>query len=178
VIAHVRNRDTAFLAPRHLIAVLPVWAALIGTGTVALARAWRRDPRLPALAAVLVAALAVGAQATARDPRTTYRFFAATGDASSTRGIGRWLGRRTEPGDLLFPYAVPFLRALPQARRARSLPRGDARTLLATIGDPGAVPTLWITLPIGPRDRLKPDEIRALRHSYAVAVFPNWLVVR
>src|SRR5262249_11807238 len=99
-------------------------------------------------------------------------------DVHSTRGVARLLRRSIEPDDLLFPYAVPFLRALPQARKARALPRADARTLLATIGHPRAVPTLWITLPIGPRDLLKPDAARTLRRSYPVTVLTNWLVVR
>jgi hypothetical protein len=97
---------------------------------------------------------------------------------SSTRDVGSWLARRIEPRDLLFPYAVPFLRALPEARKAKSLPRGDARTLLATIGAPRAVPELWITLPVGPRDRLRPDELQTLRRTYDVTLFPNWVVIR
>jgi hypothetical protein len=177
LLAHVSSSSTAYLSPRHLLVALPLWAALIGVGAVSLARR-SGDRRLPVLAVVAVAVLAVRAPAAASDPRTIYRFWAATGEVASTDTVGAWLAQRIEPGDLLFPYAVPYLQALPEARVARSLPRGDAPTLLAAIGNGRGARQLWVTLPLGPSDRLRPDELDVLERSYAVTVFPTWIVVR
>jgi len=100
------------------------------------------------------------------------------GSVQKTTTVGTWLGKRIQPGDLLFPYAVPYLRALPQARKARTLPRGDAPTLLAAIGDGHGAKELWVTLPLGPHDVLRPTALRALRRSYEVTVFSRWFVIR
>ncbi len=178
LLTHVRSRDTAFLSPRDFLVALPVWAALIGVGAVRAARASQGTERATALAVLGVAVLAVAAPRTTHDPRTYHRFWAATGDVSSTDAVGAWLDRRIAPGDLLFPYAVPFLRALPAARHAHSLPRGDAPTLLAAIGDHPNARELWVTLPIGPGDRLRGDTLARLGRRYAVMVFPRWLLVR
>jgi len=178
LLAHVGNTSTAYLTPRHLMAALALWAALIGVGAVHLVRAWRVSRRLPAVAVLAAAVLVTSAPATARDPRTAIPFWSTIGDVRQTTAIGTWLGERIQPGDLLFPYAVPYLRALPQARKARTLPRGDAPTLLAAIGDGHGARELWVTLPLGPDDVLQPDPLAALRRSYEVTVFSRWFVIR
>jgi hypothetical protein len=175
--AHVRTHETAFLTPRHLIVALPLWAALIGAGAMRVAQAARRGPMSSALATCAVALLAVTAPATAHDPRLN-AFWVATGDVRQTDSVGSWLRVRIESGDLLFPYAVPYLRALPEARRGRSLPRGDARTLVAAVGSGRGARRLWITLPLGPGDRLRPGALRSFRRVYPTTVFPRWLVVQ
>jgi hypothetical protein len=178
LIAHVGNTSTAYLTPRHLMAALVLWAALIGVGVVQLIRTWRVTRRLAAVAVLVAAILATSAPATARDPRTWTAFWTTIGSVQKTTTVGTWLGKRIQPGDLLFPYAVPYLRALPQARKARTLPRGDAPTLLAAIGDGHGARELWVTLPLGPHDVLRPAALRALRRSYEVTVFSRWFVIR
>jgi len=178
LLAHVGNTSTAYLTPRHLMAALVFWAVLIGVGSVKLVRAWHVSRRLAAVAVLVAAILATSAPATANDPRTAIPFWSTIGSPHDTTAIGTWLGKRIQPGDLLFPYAVPYLRALPQARKARTLPRGDAPTLLAAIGDGHGAKQLWVTLPLGPHDVLRPAALRALRRTYEVTVFSRWFVIR
>lgn len=178
LVAHVDNTGAAFITPRHLMAPLALWAALIGAGAVRMVRSWRHAPELSAAAVVAVAVLATSAPATARDPRTYFSYWAAIGQVQQTQTVGSWLATRIEPRAFLFPYAVPYLRALPQARHARGLPRAEASTLLAAIGDGRGSPELWVTAPIGPGDRFRVGALATLRRSYQVAVFARWLVLR
>lgn len=178
LVAHVQNTETAYLTSRHLIAALPLWAVLVGAGTAHLVRASRGGRPLATAAVCAAAALAVVSPATARDPRTLSPFWASTGSLHQSAVVGAWLNARIRPDDLLFPYAVPYLRALPAAQKARSLPRGDAPTLLATIGNDSNPQEIWVTLPIGPNDSLRSGALRSLKHSYPVKVFARWLVVR
>jgi hypothetical protein len=74
---------------------------------------------------------------------------------------------------------VPYLLALRAARHAHSLPRGQARTLLAGIDDAGDVSgrRLWIAVPLGANEKPIAGELRVLRRTHAVQVFARWLVV-
>ena len=123
---------------------------------------------------VLVAAVV---PASARDPRTHFVFLAEAGDVDTSAPVGAWLEERIAPGDLLFPYAVPYLRALRAGRHARSLPRGQARTLLAAIDDAGTARRLWIAVPLGAARRRSPVRFAHLRRTDVVRVFPRWLIV-
>jgi hypothetical protein len=179
LVARVQDTTTAFLSARHLMLSLPLWAALIGVGTMRLA-SWRRARGLvPLIAAAAVALVAVVTPASARDPRTHFVFLAQAGDVTTSAPVGSWLAQRIDPGDLLFPYSVPYLRALRAARHAHPLPRGQARTLLAGIHDAGDVTgkRLWIAVPLGADEKPLTSQLRALRRTDVVRVFARWLVV-
>ena len=177
LVARVQDTSTAFLSARHLLQSLPFWAALIGVGTVRVA-AWRSArAAVPLVAAVAVALLAVVTPASARDPRTHFVFLANAGDVHTSAAVGDWLSQRIEPGDLLFPYSIPYLRALKAARQARSLPRGQARTLVASVDDVHGAQRLWIAVPLGAHEKPLAAQLRALRRTDVVQVLPRWLIV-
>ncbi|HEX5448880.1 MAG TPA: glycosyltransferase family 39 protein [Gaiellaceae bacterium] len=178
LMVHVRNPATAFLSPRHLIVALPFWATLIAVAAVRLTRLASARADLAVLAVLAVATVAALAPASAPDPRTELDFWQATGAVQSSRVVGDYLAQRIAPGDVLYPYAVPFFAALPAARVARALPRGDPRTLVETLGNVTDAQTLWVTYAIGPGDRARPARLHILRRKYDVAVFRNWLVLR
>jgi len=177
LVAHVQDTATAFLSARHLMQSLPLWAALIGAGTMRVA-AWRSTRGVvPLAAAAAVALLAVVTPASARDPRTHFVFLAQAGDVHTSAAVGDWLAHRITRGDLLFPYSVPYLRALKESRHARSLPRGQARTLIAAVDDVHEAQRLWIAVPLGANETPLPAQLRALRRTDVVEVFPRWLIV-
>ena len=175
--ARVQDTSTAFLSARHLMLSLPLWAALIGVGTVRVAAWCSTRAVVPVVAAATVAVLAVVTPASARDPRTHFVFLAGAGDTHTSAGVGEWLAHRIEPGDLLFPYSVPYLRALKASRHARSLPRGQARTLVAAVDDIHHAQRLWIAVPLGANETPLPAVVGALRQTDVVQVFPHWLIV-
>ena len=177
LVARVQDTSTAFLSARHLMLSLTFWAALIGVGTVRLAGQRSARAALPLAAAAAVALLAVVTPASARDPRTHFVFLAQAGDVHTSAEVGDWLSRRIEPGDLLFPYSVPYLRALKTARQARSLPRGQARTLVAAVDDVHDAQRLWIAVPLGAHEKPLAARLLALRRTDVVQVFPRWLIV-
>ena len=177
LVVRVQDTTTAFLSARHLMLSLPLWAALIGAGTMRVA-AWRSvQPVIPLAAAAAVALLAATTPASARDPRTHFVFLAQAGNVHTSAAVGGWLELRIRTGDLLFPYSVPYLRALKASRHARSLPRGQARTLVAAVDDVHDARRLWIAVPLGAHEQPRPSVIRALRRDDVVQVFPHWLIV-
>jgi hypothetical protein len=155
---------------------LPLWAALIGVGTMRVA-AWRSFRGAAPLVAAAVALVAVVTPASARDPRTHFVFLAQAGDVHTSAAVGAWLEQRIESSDLLFPYSVPYLRALQASRHAWSLPRGQARTLVAAVDDVHDAKRLWIVVPLGASEHPLPARLRALRRTDSVQVFPRWLIV-
>jgi hypothetical protein len=177
LVARVQDTSTAFLSARHLLQSLPFWAALIGAGTVRMAAWWSVRAVVPLAAATAVALLAVVTPASARDPRTHFVFLANAGDVRTSAAVGEWLSQRIEPGDLLFPYSIPYLRALKAARQARSLPRGQARTLVASVDDVHGAQRLWIAVPLGAHEKPLAAQLRALRRTDVVQVLPRWLIV-
>jgi mannosyltransferase len=94
------------LSPRHLVFMLPMWTTLVAAGVA-------RLPRRAAVAAATVTVAALTPSAVA-DPRTGP---ADVADAAA------WLRSHVRDGDVLYPYSPVFLAALPQASRARALPR-------------------------------------------------------
>jgi hypothetical protein len=176
LVARVQDTSTAFLSARHLMLSLPLWAALIGVGTMRVA-AWRSFRGAAPLVAAAVALVAVVTPASARDPRTHFVFLAQAGDVHTSAAVGAWLEQRIEPSDLLFPYSVPYLRALRASRHAWSLPRGQARTLVAAVDDVHDAKRLWIVVPLGASEHPLPARLRALRRTDVVQVFPRWLIV-
>jgi hypothetical protein len=177
LVAHVQDTTTAFLSARHLMLSLPLWAALIGAGTIRLAALPSRRALVPLLAVTAVALVAVVTPASARDPRTHFVFLAEAGDVRTSASVGDWLEERIRPGDLLFPYSVPYLRALRASRHARSLPRGQARTLVSAVDDVHDARWLWIAVPLGANERPLAVPLRILRRTHVVEVFPRWLIV-
>ena len=95
----------------------------------------------------------------------------------TSTAVGDWVEQRIRTGDLLFPYSVPYLRALKASRHARSLPRGQARTLVASVDDVREAKRLWIAVPLGAHEHPLPSVLRALRRKDVVQVFPRWLIV-
>jgi hypothetical protein len=177
LVARVQDTSTAFLSARHLMLSLPFWAALIGAGTMRVAALRPARGVVPIIAAGAVALLAVVTPASARDPRTHFVFLAQAGDVKTTTAVGDWLAQQIEPGDLLFPYSVPYVRALKESRHARSLPRGQARTLVASVDDVQHATRLWIAVPLGAKEKPLASQLRALRRTDVVRVFPRWLIV-
>lgn len=109
------------LSPRHLFYGLPLWAAAIGVAVVWL-RQW-----IPFRAwAILV--LAIGIQAvyapasSLRDPRELGLL-----PTEAPRSL------QAREGDLLVPYATPFLANLGDVREALALPQGPGDEIVKTI---------------------------------------------
>jgi hypothetical protein len=112
------------LSPRHLIFALPFWAAFIGS---AVARVpW------PAVALVAVAIVAAVSPQGIRDPRSI-TYTAALGSREAVAEPAAWLRDNVRPDDVLYPYSSVFLAGLPETGKARSLPRGQAQSLLAAL---------------------------------------------
>jgi mannosyltransferase len=152
------------LSPRHLIFVLPFWAAFIGTAVV-------RIP-LPALAVAVVTVLAVISPQGIRDPRSI-TYTAALGSEEALAEPAAWLRERVATADLLYPYSSVFLAALPEAGRATSLPRAQTGPLLDSLARVEyPVARVFVAVPIGTTDvRLRPPlGFRAQR-------FPRWLLI-
>jgi hypothetical protein len=155
---------------------LPLWAALVGVGTMRLA-SFRPARGAPLAAAVVVTLIAIVTPASARDPRTHFVFLADAGNVRTSAPVGAWLEQRITHGDLLFPYSVPYLRSLRASRHAHSLPRGQPRTLLAAIDDAKRGDRLWIAVPLGTNEKPRPRVLRELRRTDVVKVFARWLLV-
>ena len=101
------------LSPRHLFYGLPLWAAAIGVATA----------RGGFVAAAVAVALAMVAPASAlRDPRELALLPTET---PSRLEAG--------PGDLLVPYATPFLANLGSVQEALTLPQGPGEEIVATL---------------------------------------------
>jgi hypothetical protein len=114
------------LSPRHLVFLLPLWAALVG---VAVARLGERSPLISAAALVALAALAVAAPAGGiSDPRDRPDVILGGGPREAAlggdpvRAPAEFVRQRVRPGDVLFPYSPVFLAALPESARATALP--------------------------------------------------------
>ena len=112
------------LSPRHLIFVLPFWAAFVGVAVT----------RIPfsALAVAAVAVLAAISPQGIHDPRSI-TYTANLGTETALAEPAAWLRKRVTGGDLLYPYASVYLAALPEAGEAVSLPRAQVSTLLDTL---------------------------------------------
>jgi Dolichyl-phosphate-mannose-protein mannosyltransferase len=113
------------LSPRHLFYGLPLWAASIGV-CVAWLRRWMPD-RAWFVVVTAVIVLAVMAPASAlRDPRELGLLPTSTPD-----------GVRAGAGELLFPYATPFLAEIGDVRDALALPQGPGDQILRTLEHAG-----------------------------------------
>jgi hypothetical protein len=124
------------LSPRHLFYGLPLWAAAIGVGVVWLRR-WIPDRAwLVVVAGVIVLAAASSASGL-RDPRELGLLPRETPATV-----------RADAGDLLFPYATPFLAELGSVREALALPQGPGEQILRTLEHAGEpIRAVHIALP-------------------------------
>jgi len=109
------------LSPRHLFYGLPLWAAAIGVGVAWMRRRISERAWLVIVAGTIV--LAVFAPASAlKDPRELGLLPTATpGDV------------RASDGELLFPYATPFLAEIGNVQNALALPQGPGDQILRTL---------------------------------------------
>ncbi len=109
------------LSPRHLFYGLPLWAAAIGVGVAGLRR-WIPDRAWPVVVAAVIAGAVVAPASALRDPRELGLLPTATPEPV-----------RAGAGELLFPYATPFLAGIGGVRDALALPQGPGDQILRTI---------------------------------------------
>lgn len=109
------------LSPRHLFYGLPLWAAAIGVGVVWLRRWIPHRAWLVVAAAVIVLAVVSPASAL-KDPRELGLL-----PTETTAAV------RAGAGELLVPYATPFLAELGDVRDALALPQGPGDQILRTL---------------------------------------------
>ncbi len=109
------------LSPRHLFYGLPLWAAAIGVG-VAWLRRWVHARAWPVLVATVIVLAAVAPASALKDPRELGLLPTETPNAV-----------RAGAGDVLFPYATPFLAELGDVRDALALPQGPGDQIVRTI---------------------------------------------
>ena len=140
------------LSPRHLVFLLPLWAALVGA---AVGRLGERGFLVSTAALVVVAALAVVAPAGGvSDPRDRLDVILGGGSRDLALGGDRvvapaeFVRRNVRQGDVLFPYSPLFLAALPESARATTLPPVEASVIRRAIDrvpqEPGA---LFVAIP-------------------------------
>jgi hypothetical protein len=173
-----RAGGLANVSTRHLIYLLPVWAAFIGAG---MASALVRLPRSarPASLALVSAALLLPPPSGVMDPRTRLPFVAESGRRGALASPARWLRDVVVEGDALFSASPPFLAALPDAARGRLIEPAPGRMLgrsLQRLRFP--VPGVVVAAPLGDAP-LDVDEVRtSLGERARFHVSRSWLVVR
>jgi len=157
---------------RHLIFLLPLWAALVGAGFATATRAVLPPARVALLVALTVAALL--APSVVADPRSL-----RSGTHDSLAAPAGWLRDRIEPNAILFPNSPVFLAALPAARHAQALPR--EQPLLVTRALRRAhlpAPALYVAVPLDDVHLREAALRSALRAGFHMQVFPSWLLIR
>ena len=171
------------LSPRHLVFLLPLWAALVG---VAVARLGERGPVISAAALVALAVLAVAAPAGGvTDPRDRPDVILGGGPPKTAlggdpvRAPAEFVRQKVRPGDVLFPYSPVFLAALPESARATTLPPVESSVIRRAIDrvpqEPAAlflaipsdhpIPAARLSELLGPRAEVQPFQ-------------RGWLVIR
>jgi hypothetical protein len=167
----VRTGRAPDLSPRHLIFALPFWAVLVGAAVAVCVKRAHVALKIGAVAGA--AALAVVSPQGISDPRSI-TYTAALGSDRALAEPAAWLRARVAEDDVLYPYSSVFLAALPEAGRARALPRGQSQSLLAAVGGLGyPVPQLFVAVPSG---RTPFGEVAAPGGG-EVGRFDSWLVV-
>jgi hypothetical protein len=165
------------IAPRHLIFLLPMFAALVG---LAVSRAMAgRSPPLRILAVLGVAALAVAAPPRTSDPRI---YSPAENRLAALDPPARLLDREAGPTDAVYP-ASPDVAAVATAlralRHAQRLPHGAVRVVRDALDDlDWPVRSVYAAVPV-PAGQVDGREMRKyLRETDRVAEFRSWLVMR
>ncbi|HMI98559.1 MAG TPA: hypothetical protein VK488_01865 [Gaiellaceae bacterium] len=126
----VQSHSSPDLSPRHLIYVLPLWAAAVGVGAARLLN--RASPPAQAAALGLLVVAAAFASTGVHDPREL-RFPAGLGSEQQLSAPAARLRAEIRPGDVLFPFSALNLAALPEAARATALPRAQPELLARAI---------------------------------------------
>jgi hypothetical protein len=142
------------LSPRHLVFLLPLWAALIG---VAVARLGERGAPVSLAVLVALAAVAVAAPAGGvSDPRDRPDVILGGGPpdvalgGDPVRAPAEFVRQRVREGDVLFPYSPVFLAALPESARATTLPPVEASVLRRALDRvPSKSGALFVAVPSG-----------------------------
>jgi hypothetical protein len=171
-----RPQGLANVSTRHMIFVLPVWAALIGAGGAALLGRLPRPLTLGA-GAVLAAFLAYFGSLGIADPRTSSELNQLTGRRAVLAEPARWLGERTAARDLLYFGSPLYLEALPATRDAHLLdaaPGGILGRTLDRVDFP--VPGAVVAIPTG-RAEIELGPLAALGEADVYAS-ERWLVIR
>jgi hypothetical protein len=153
------------LAPRHLIFMLPLWAALVATGATRLGTLLPAKARTAALAAVVAAAAL--APSAISEPRTI-----PTGAKRAVAAPAAWLTKELAPRDVLYPYSPVFLAALPEAKEARAYSR-EPVALARAMKRTGATDTVFVSVPL--REPLDGNALR--RAGVRFRAFPSWLIL-
>jgi len=158
---------------RHLIFLLPLWAALVGAGFERVTRSAPLLARAGLLVVLTVAALV--APSVVPDPRSL-----RSGLPESLAVPAGWLRGEIEPNAVLFPSSPVYLAALPAARHAHALPR--EQPLLVTRALRQAhfpAPALYVAVPLDGDARVRVTALRsALGPGFSVRRFPSWLLIR
>jgi mannosyltransferase len=171
------------LSPRHLVFLLPLWAALVG---VAVARLGERGTLVSAVALAALAVLAVTAPAGGvSDPRERPDVILGGGRGNQARGSdvklfapARFVRATVRKGDVLFPYSPLFLAALPESARATTLPPVEASVIRRALERvPRRPRALYVAVPSDYFiDMVAVEE--ALGSGADARVYSGWLVVR
>jgi hypothetical protein len=164
-----------YLSTRHLAFLLPLWAALIGAGSVWLVERWGRRLTWLAVAAVAVVAVLAPDGGTV-DPRS-----GIAGRPDALAQPVAWIDANVQSDDVLYPYSSLFLAALPTTRHATELTtRGPGDIVgegLKRVHVP--VRSLVISAPLGPHSPLEEARVQSeLGDSFEVHIFGPWLVVQ
>jgi hypothetical protein len=109
------------LSPRHLFYGLPLWAAAIGVGVTWLRR-WVPYRAWLFVVAAMIVQLIYAPASGLRDPRELGLLPTKTPD-----------GVRAGAGELLFPYATPFLAEIGEVRNALAFPQAPGDQILRTL---------------------------------------------
>jgi hypothetical protein len=169
-----RTNTPPYLSTRHLIFLLPVWAALIGAGVERAAREWGRLAPWVAVAAVALAAALAPAGGEA-DPRK-----GVAGEPEALAAPVAWLDSHVKSDDVLFPYSSLYLAALPTTRHATVLTTRGPGDIVGQGLERVKLPvgSLFISAPLGPNPLLDVDRMQTeLGDRFDVHLFGSWLLV-
>jgi hypothetical protein len=162
--------------PRHLVSDLAAWAVLVALGSRAVAERLPSSGRLAVLGCA--GAIALASPVNARDIRTDVAFWAQIGRPEALVGPRDWVNAHSQPGGVLYPYSVVYLRTLGRASSSSSLPRAEARPLLAALGRAHyPVSGVTIALPLA-GSAVGAHGLRArIGGAVELGVFPDWLLI-
>jgi Dolichyl-phosphate-mannose-protein mannosyltransferase len=172
------------LSPRHLVYVVPLVAALVGT---AVARAVGERSALVSVGGVAVAGilLALAPFGGIRDPRDWKNDVlgggppeVALGSEQRLAAPAAWLHAHVTGRDVVFPYSPVFLAGLPATSKASILPYSQ-RTLILRAADRIHPPVggMIVSVPVGGAALDRPRLDRLLGPGFTAHDFGPWLLV-
>jgi hypothetical protein len=171
----VKTGSSLDLSPRHLIYVLPLWAAAAGVGAARLL-ARRSRPMQAAALGLLTLAAAFGSTGV-HDPREL-RFPVGMASERELAVPAARLRAKIEPGDLLYPFSAVYLAPLPEAGRATGLPRAQVKLLvraLHRVDLPAG--SVYVAVPVA-KTRIRLAALRAqLGPGFSAERLGGWLIL-